>query len=115
MKTYFRLFSYAKPIEKFAIPYFITTILSVIFRLMTFTMLIPIMQVLFVEDPKKSVKVVSALPDFHFGTDYFIDTFYYYFNLILNSPDGKLHILYFVCGVFLISMLLSNFFNYLSQ
>ena len=47
MKTYFRLLSFAKPIEKFAIPYIIYTILYVIFSTLVLTMLGPLLNVLF--------------------------------------------------------------------
>jgi subfamily B ATP-binding cassette protein MsbA len=78
-------------------------------------MLVPILQVLFIEDTSKAVPLITSLPNFSFSLDYFVNLFYYYFNQILSSPDGKLKILYFVCGIFLVSMVLSNLFNYLSQ
>ncbi len=37
MKTYFRLLSFAKPIEKFAIPYVIATLFAIIFNTFLFT------------------------------------------------------------------------------
>jgi subfamily B ATP-binding cassette protein MsbA len=52
MKTYFRLLSFAKPIEKFAIPYIIFTILTVIFSTLNLVLLAPLLKVIFnVEKP----------------------------------------------------------------
>ena len=42
MKTYFRLLSFAKPIEKFAIPYIITTLFAIVFNTFLFTLLGPV-------------------------------------------------------------------------
>lgn len=111
MKIFFRLFSYARPLEKFAIPFIFTTILSAVFRALTFTLLIPILQILFV----RQVPTVNTMPVFSLSFSYLKDVFYYYFTLILQQENGKLHILYFVCGVFLLATILTNFFNYLSQ
>ena len=47
MKTYFRLLSFAKPIEKFAIPYILYTLLYVIFSSMIYPLLIPLLNTLF--------------------------------------------------------------------
>ncbi len=47
MKTYFRLLSFAKPIEKFAIPYILFTILSVIFNTLNLAIAGAIVKTLF--------------------------------------------------------------------
>ena len=47
MKTYFRLLSFAKPIEKFAIPYVLATILAILFNTINFTLLAPLLDTLF--------------------------------------------------------------------
>ena len=54
MKTYFRLLSFAKPIEKFAIPYVIATLLSIIFGTLNLTLLVPLFETLMPADPKNS-------------------------------------------------------------
>ena len=47
MKTYFRLLSFAKPIEKFAIPYILFTLLYVVFSSMVFVLLPSLLNTLF--------------------------------------------------------------------
>src|SRR5690606_28361938 len=47
MKTYFRLLSFAKPIEKYAIPYIICTVVAVVFGTLNLALLAPLLQVLF--------------------------------------------------------------------
>jgi subfamily B ATP-binding cassette protein MsbA len=63
MKTYFRLLSFAKPIEKFAIPYVICTLLYVVFSTLVFPLLIPLLNLLFLtSDCKPVVKEVIQHP-----------------------------------------------------
>ena len=109
MKTYFRLLSFAKPIEKFAIPYIITTIFSVIFSTLNLALLAPLLQTLFVNKHTQFVKLGVKPPLANI-----MATFRYYVQYMLNNygPWGTLQ---FVCGVIVLSALLGNLFRYLSQ
>lgn len=110
MKTYFRLLSFAKPIEKFAIPYVITTLLAVFFNTFNFTLLSPLLDTLFASDTNvMSGGVTKAVSDLDFLSKFraFID-----YSIVHNGKNATLEI---VCTVILISVLLSNFFRYLSQ
>ena len=51
MNTYWRLLGFAKPIEKYAIPYFFYTLFYTIFYTFTFMLIMPLLNTLFVEDP----------------------------------------------------------------
>ena len=64
MKTYFRLLSFAKPIEKFAIPYILYTIFSVIFSTLNLALLAPLLQALFSGTQPKCAtdKIASIKP-----------------------------------------------------
>ena len=112
MKIYFRLLSYAKPIEKFAIPFFITTILSTVFNLLSFTLLIPILEILFKDEPSKML--ITHAPVFQWSFEYLRDLFYYTLHNTIQA-HGKMGALEFVCFTFLASTLLYNLFRYLSQ
>jgi subfamily B ATP-binding cassette protein MsbA len=112
MKTYFRLLSFAKPIEKFAIPYIITTIFAVIFSTLNLALLAPLLQTLF--SGKDGITVVhKAIVAKPIGWD-IMGTFNYYvqYMIIHYKPWGALQ---FVCGAIVISALLGNLFRYLSQ
>jgi len=108
MKTYFRLLSFAKPIEKFAIPYIITTILSVIFSTLNLALLAPLLQTLFIG----KVVFVKLGPKPHFFD--IMATFHYYVQYMLNTYGGW-GTLAFVCATIVASALLGNLFRYLSQ
>jgi len=113
MKTFFRLFAFAAPVQKFAVPFFITSVLGVIFGLLNFTLLIPIFELLFDQSGKTGTKVLTNLPSFDFSLNYFKDLFYYYFQNIINT-SGKVGALKMVSIAIVVSVILSNLFKYLS-
>lgn len=110
MKTFLRLFSFAAPIQKFAIPFFILSILGVIFGLLNFTLLIPVFELLFNQKPGA---VPTTAPEFGLNLVYFKNVFYFYFQSIINT-SGKVGALKMVCIAIVISVILSNLFKYLS-
>ena len=112
MKTYFRLLSFARPIEKFAIPYIIATIFSVIFSTLNLALLAPLLQTLFtnkqvIHAVNKAILVKPAVTDI-------MGTFNYYVQYMINNY-GAWNALKFVCGAIVISALLANLCRYLSQ
>jgi len=112
MKTYFRLLSFAKPIEKFAIPYIIFTIFAVFFNTLNLALLAPLLQTLFSENKdNKIVAVLQAGPPSILHTGAY---FTYYVDVIVNRY-GSWGALKLVCGTIVTSVFLSNVFKYLSQ
>ncbi len=108
MKTYFRLLSFAKPIEKFAIPYILATVLAIVFSTLNLALLGPLLKTLFSEhEPITAVTARPSLWDI-------MDLFNYYVNYSI-SRYGDWETLKLVCGVIVISVLLANIFRYLSQ
>jgi len=108
MKTYFRLLSFAKPIEKFAIPYAIFTIFTVLFSTLNLVLLIPLLDTIFLS------KHVAAIPAVRPTIFHTLDLFKYYMNFFIvhYGPWGSLQ---FVCAIIVTSVFLSNLFRYLSQ
>src|ERR1700750_3438748 len=110
MKTYFRLLSFAKPIEKFAIPYIICVLLYVLFSTLQFPLLIPLLSLLFSPNSGNVVHHAAARPAealnimgwFNYYVEYFINTY------------GKWEALEFVCGIIMVTIVLGNLFRYLS-
>lgn len=113
MKTFFRLFAFAAPVQKFAVPFFITSVLGVIFGLLNFTLLIPVFELLFDQAGKTGTKALVLAPSFDFSLSYFKDLFYYYFQSIINT-SGKVGALKMVSIAIVVSVILSNLFKYLS-
>lgn len=108
MKTYFRLLSFAKPIEKFAIPYILTTVLAIIFNTLNLALLAPLLQTLFFQNeagkiftkPEDSLDVMAQ--------------FQYYIHIV-TQEYGSIGALKLVCATIIVSVLLANLFRYLSQ
>lgn len=112
MKTYFRLLTFAKPIEKFAIPYIICTIFAVIFNTLNLALLAPLLQTLFSPDSKEKVAaILHAGPPSPLNLSAY---FTYYVDVLVDKYDNW-GALQFVCGVIVTSVVLSNLFRYLAQ
>jgi len=110
MKTYFRLLSFARPIEKFAIPYIIYTLLYVLFSSLIYPLLIPMLNILFLNE--KSVvtaTVVMAKPSMLDITGWFK----YYLSYFIHTY-GAWTALKYVCSVIIFTMVVGNIFRYLS-
>jgi subfamily B ATP-binding cassette protein MsbA len=91
-------------------PYFIFAILATIFSLANFTLLIPLLNVLFNQTTHEAI----SKPEFSLSIDYLKDTFnYQFFNIV--DHGGKLEALKFVCLVIFFSVMFSSLFKFLSQ
>lgn len=114
MKDYFRLLSFAKPIEKFAIPYVIATLLYILFNTLNLALLAPLLDTLFnsqaaIATAKTAAQTVTedkswwdVMAKFRELTNYYIQNY---------GAQGALK---FVCLVIVASVFLSNIFKYLS-
>ncbi|MBL7749090.1 MAG: hypothetical protein JNM19_16745, partial [Chitinophagaceae bacterium] len=74
MKVYRRLLAYARPFRWFVPPFFIFTILAVIFSVFQFALIIPLLNVLF--DHTTGQETMAA-PAFSLSTGFIRDIFYY--------------------------------------
>ena len=113
MKTYLRILHYARPLANFLPQYLLYTLLNIFFGLANFTLIIPLLSVLFDKTDKIPLQAPDHLPAFRPSFDWVKDTFYYFFSDVLTS-QGKMGALAFVCAVVVVSVLLSNVFRYLS-
>lgn len=108
MKTYFRLLAFAKPIEKYAIPYILCTLITVFFSTLNLALLAPLLKTLFDSD---DVAGVISRPDK--WTD--ILGWFNYYAQQANLTYGTFGALQRVCVVIVFSVMMSNLFRYLSQ
>lgn len=107
MKTYFRLLAFAKPIEKYAIPYVLFTIITVFFGTLNLALLIPLMSTLF---KREDVGVLPVPENWFEITDVFN-----YFTQQMQFKFGEYGALQRVLLVIVLSVFISNLFRYLSQ
>lgn len=112
MKTYFRLLSFAKPIGKYAIPYIFFTLISVVFGTLNLALVAPLLTTLFgINQNPDAPAAVPVKPDSYF--DVFKTMNYYAAKA--NATVGLQTTLLWVCGVIVLSVLISNIFKYLSE
>ena len=108
MKTYFRLLSYAKPIEKFAVPYVLTTLLSVVFSTLNLALVVPLLHTLF--NSNQSTPDLAKPEHWYDLIEYFN-----YYATQAGVLYGPYEALKRVCLIIVLSVFLSNLFRYLSQ
>ena len=114
MKTYLRILSYAYPLGRFLMPFLTTSLLASVFGVLNFTLLIPLLKVLFNQVTGDEITKIlnKPAPTPSFDTS-LIDVFQYYFARFFQQY-GQIGALQFVCGIIVVSVLLSNLFKYLS-
>lgn len=111
MKVYFKLLAFAKPLGRFVPKYAVLAILAVFFGLANFSLLIPLLNVIF---EKVEPSTVLEAPSFRLSIEYAKDSFNYYFYQIFQKY-GQAGALQFVCGIILVSVFFANMFRYWSQ
>jgi subfamily B ATP-binding cassette protein MsbA len=89
-------------------------VLSIVFGLLNFTLIIPLLNVLFGTVANSEIQNMIIKPEFSFSANYAIDLFNYHFATIVKTY-GKFEALKFVCVIIIISFLFHNLFKYLSQ
>ncbi|WP_461053417.1 ABC transporter ATP-binding protein [Spirosoma arcticum] len=113
MKVYRRLMAFAKPYGKFIIPFFFFTIISVFFNVFQFALIIPLLNFLF--DPINTADAAkyATMPEFHLTGNYFKDIFY---HLIYQfKTTNPIYALYFLAGMIVVAVVLTNLFRFLAQ
>ena len=113
MKTYWRLLAFARPIGKYAIPYFFYTLFYAVFNTCNFVMIIPLLRTLF--DQGAMLEVVTTAPKFALSIDYLTELLNYWLYCLYGADYSTMNILVFLAGFVTISALLSNLFRYLGQ
>ncbi len=108
MKTYFRLLSFAKPIGKYAFPYIVYTLLSVLFGTLNLALLAPLLTTLF---NSGAVEALPPKPENYFD----IFKLFNYYASYAHLHFGVQKTLEAVCLIIVVSVLLSNIFRYFSE
>lgn len=112
MKTYLRLLSFAKPLSRFLVPFVLTSLVASVFGVLNFTLLIPLLNILFNNVDTEQMQAFLSQPAPSLATSP-ADAFSYYFAQIFQKY-GKVGALQFVCVIIILSVLLNNLFKYLS-
>lgn len=112
MKTYFRLLAFAKPIEKFAIPYILYTILFVVFSSLVYPLLIPLLNTLFGGTSGSKIGAIALATKPQHVLD--VAGWFKYYMTYFIKTHGAWGALQFVCITIIVTMFLADLFRYLS-
>ena len=113
MKIYRRLLKYTGHYGKYIIPFFTFTLFSVFFGVFQYALIIPLLNFLFDSTNAADTARYSHIPQFQFSTSFFKDYFYYLVNHFkLTNP---VYSLYFLAGIIVLAVILTNIFRYLAQ
>ena len=87
MKIYMRLLNYMRPFGRFLVPFFLLTLVSNLFNVFQFTLIIPLLNFLFSSDAMVDAAKHAHAPEFALNKSFFIDYFnYVLFQLKDNNP-----------------------------
>jgi ATP-binding cassette, subfamily B, bacterial MsbA len=112
MKIYLRLLGYAQPVFKYVGTFVLLSILGIVFGLLNFTLLIPVFDLLFSNNPVPTE--IPVIGDFEFSIEFFKNLFYHKLYTVIQE-GGKIKALYFICTILVCSVVLSNLFKYFAQ
>ena len=110
LKIYMRLLGFARPIQKYAIPYFFYSLLYALFNSLTFLLIMPILKTMF--DADYTFVYVEKLPPLAFNQEYLTALFNFTYSHLFNEYNPE-NVLLMLAGVTIFVSLLSNLFRYL--
>ena len=111
MKIFFRILDFARPFRSFLPEYIIQAVLAVVFGVFNFSLLVPLLNVLF---GTMSVPAVVQKPQPAFSGEFVVNLFNYHMYSLIKE-EGPQSALVYVCCIILCFIFLSNLFKYTSQ
>ena len=111
MSTYMRLLGFAKPLSRYAVPYFFYSVLHALFNTFTYTMIIPIVGTLFSEG--YVFTPTYEFPAVELNTECLDGVINYLYTLIFGTEFLTTKLLALLSGILILCNVLSNAFRYL--
>ena len=108
MKQFFRILTYIKPYSIYASLNILFNVFSIIFSLVSLTMVIPFLGILFDETSR-----VESATDLAFNADSIKDNFYYLISKTVQDK-GEVDTLALICVLIVVTFSLKIFFRYLA-
>ena len=114
LKTYFRLLSFARPLSRYTIPYFIFAALHALFNTFNYAMIIPILNAMFGSEGGFKFAPCYTLPELSFNEAGFNAILSYCYTMLFGENFSVSKFL-LLLGLITVAMnLLSNLFRYAS-
>lgn len=112
MKTYFRLLGFAKPLSRYAIPYFIFAALHAVFNTFNYAMIIPILNAMFTADGGFVFTPIYTLPHIEINEAGFNTILSYIYTIFFGEEFVQMKFLAMLGGVTIAMNFFSNLFRY---
>ena len=114
MSTYMRLLGFAKPMSRYAVPYFFYSALHAVFNTFTYTMIIPIIGTLFSEEGYLFTPTYE-LPALELNTKCLDGVINYFYTAAFGTEFVTTHLLALLSVILILCNVLSNAFRYLGS
>ncbi len=114
-KIYLRLLGFAKPLSRYAIPYFIFAALHAVFNTFNYAMIIPILDAMFVSSDfftPENFTAVYTFPELTFDNDFFYGALSYFYTYFFGENFEHVKFLAMLGAVTVAMNMLSNLFRY---
>nr|MBC8464546.1 ABC transporter ATP-binding protein [Bacteroidota bacterium] len=108
MKEFFRILRFAKPYWAYGVANIVFNILTVVFSLVSLTMIIPFLGLLFGTQAK-----VYEAPELSLSASSITQNFYFHITQIIDTK-GEVEALFFICMLVLVMFFFRNLFRYLA-
>lgn len=109
MKKFLRIFAYAGTYWGCITLNILFTVLTIVFSLFSFSLLVPFLNLLF-----NSENLVTVQPEFALTSEALLNTLNYYISMIIIEK-GKISALISICGILAVAFLLRNLSRFLSS
>ena len=109
MNNFFRLLRYVKHYKGYVALHILCNLISVVFSLVSLTMIVPFLNILFDQHPQK-----YELMQWTLSAKTLINNFYFYISKLIEE-DGKLSALIFICMMVVVMFFIKNFFRYMAM
>ena len=109
MRKFFKLMIYAKPYWVYAVINIFFNLLVILFSLVSFAALVPILQILF-----KMTKPVTSAPPLAFNQDAILQNMQFYISELIKTY-GAHQVLGYICVILVALYFLKNLFRYLAM
>ena len=111
LKTYLRLLNFAKPISRYAVPYFFFAALHAVFNTFNYAMIMPILNAMFSEG--YDFQPTYEMPALSFKGAVLQQWLNYFYTIIFGTEWRITNVLMMLAVILIIMNLLSNLFRYL--
>ncbi len=108
MKRFSTILKYLKDQKRYVALYFLVNLLSILFSLVSLTMLVPFLQLLFGQE-----KMVKQMPHLTFSASSVLEYIKYILGILIRE-HGPVYALGAICVIIILSIFFKNFFLYLS-